>query len=157
MWEGTETIDVAAPPEAVWAVVADLSRHPALAGSGEVLSVRASGPLAVGTTWESDERVSGRSFVARSECVEFDAPRTLAWKSWPPPLVKGNPDSVLEATWWFRLSPGGAGTRVEHSFRVVEPKVGAGRLKLFYLLTRRPAKIHAGMRRTLANLKRLAE
>jgi hypothetical protein len=95
--------------------------------------------------------------VARSECVEFDAPRTLAWKSWPPPLVKGNPDSVLEATWWFRLSPGGAGTRVEHSFRVVEPKVGAGRPKLLSLLTRRPAKIHAGMRRTLANLKRLAE
>jgi len=63
----------------------------------------------------------------------------------------------MEASWRFVLSPTDAGTRVEHSFRVVEPKVGARRLRLFYLLTRRPAKIRVGMRKTLENLKRLAE
>lgn len=158
MWEGTESIEIAAPPEKVWAIAADVDRHVEIHGSGEIKSIRTSGPMRVGATWEADERIKGAgSFTARSECVQHDEPRVFSWKSYPPPLKKGNPDSVADVQWWFRLSPSGAGTRVEHAFRVVEPKVGRVPFKIFYALTRRANTIRKGMRKTLQNLKAAAE
>jgi uncharacterized protein YndB with AHSA1/START domain len=160
MWEGTETIEIAAPPDKIWEIVADLKRHPELAGSGEVLTIeKLSGPLAVGTTWESGEKVpKAGSFTAKSEVTEFTPPRVFAWVSHPPPLSKRNvADSTIDAHWRFELAPTAGGTRVTHSFRVVEPKVGALKLKLFYALTGRAKVIQRGMRKTLGNLRSLAE
>ena len=143
----------------MWAVIADLMRHPALAGSGEVLTIEnISGPLAPGTTWDSKERIKmAGGFTARSEALQVEEPHVLSWRSFPPPIVKGSDDSVPDVTWSFELTPVEAGTRVTHSFRVVEPKVGAGRLKMFYLLTRRATAIKRGMERTLVNLKAAVE
>ncbi len=157
MWEGTESIEIAAPPEVVWAILADVTRHPELAGSGEVKAIRMSGSVGVGASWESDEEVAGMTFVARSECVAFDPPRELSWKSYPPPLEEGRPDSVPDVTWWFRLSPSEGGTRVEHSFRVVEPTAGADAIRSFYEQTDRANVIVRGMLGTLSNLKAAAE
>lgn len=156
-WQGIERKQIQASPERVWEILSEISRHPRLAGSGEVRSVRASGPLAVGTTWESDEVVAGRSFVARSECLELERPRVLSWRSSPPPLKESDPRTAFHATWWFRLTPSDEGTDVEHSFEVGEPAKRAWMLKLFYLVSRRRQKILAGMRGTLENLKREAE
>lgn len=162
MWEGSERIEIAAPPEAVWAIVTDVARHPEIAGSGEVRAIRMSGPVEAGATWEADEaiKVMGpltNRFAAGSECVVFDPPREFSWKSYPPPLKKGNPESVSDVTWWFRLSPSGGGTMLEHSFRVVEPRTGGLMLKAFALLTRRMPTIRKGIRRTLQNVKAAAE
>ena len=48
MWEGQDRVQVAASPEAVWKVIADIEGHARLAGSGEILAVRFQGPLRVG-------------------------------------------------------------------------------------------------------------
>ena len=158
MWEGTERIHVAAPQETVWGIVTDVSRHVELAGSGEIKVIRLEGPIETGATWEADEsiRMMG-GFTAKSECVTFDPPREFSWKSYSPPIKKGNPDSVPDVTWWFRLSPDGEGTLLEHSFRVVEPKAGGLMMIVFYLLTRRASTIRKGMRQTLQNVKVAAE
>lgn len=156
-WRGTEQLHIQAPVERVWGLIADLPSHERLAGSGEIRSISASGPLAAGTTWDSDEVVAGRAFVARSECVEFDPPKVLSWHSYPPPMREGDPDTQFHAAWWFRLTPAGDGTGVEHTFEVVEPAKRAWMLRLFYLMTRRRQKILAGMRGTLENLRREAE
>jgi uncharacterized protein YndB with AHSA1/START domain len=160
MWEGTERIEVAAPPEHVWEIVTDLQRHVRLAGSGEVRSIEnVSGPLGVGSTWESSEKVpKAGSFVARSRVTQLDPPKIFAWVSFPPPLSKRHPaESQIEAHWRFELTQSALGTRVAHSFRVIEPKVGAGKLKIFYALTGRPKVIRRGMVRTLDNLKTESE
>jgi uncharacterized protein YndB with AHSA1/START domain len=160
MWEGNEQIEISAPLERVWEIVTDLHGHVRLAGSGEVRSIdNVSGPLAVGMTWESAERVpKAGKFVAHSRITQLDAPKIFAWVSFPPPLSKRRPnDSQVEAHWRFELSRSGTGTLVEHAFRVVEPKVGAGKLKVFYALTGRVKVIRGGMKKTLENLKRSAE
>ncbi len=158
MWQGTERIEINASPEEVWAIVTDVARHQELAGSGEIRAIRVNGPIAEGTTWEADESIKlVGSFTARSSCVAFDPPREFSWKSYSPPIKKGNPDSVPDITWWFRLTPRNGGTQLEHSFRVIEPKSGGMMIKTFYLVTRRASTIRKGMLRTLENVKTVAE
>src|SRR5207237_9195455 len=73
-----EVTTVDASPEAVFAIVGDLSRHVELSGSGEVKALRqvGDGAVRVGTTFEAGEeiRVMGRTtkMIASSEVVEFD-------------------------------------------------------------------------------------
>jgi hypothetical protein len=82
----------------------------------------------------------------------------FAWVSHPPPLSKKRvAESTIDAHWRFELEPTTSGTRVSNSFRVVEPKVGAVKLKIFYALTGRPKVIRRGMKKTLENLKAQAE
>ena len=159
MWEGSERIVVTASPEAVWVIITDVARHPDLAGSGEIASIRLDGPVALGSRWEADIRVPGldEPFVARSEVLVFDHPREFSWSSEPPPIVDGEPRSAPHVTWWFRLSPHAEGTVVDHAFRVVEPQVGADELTEFFESTNRVDSILAGMRQTLTNLKAAAE
>lgn len=159
MWEGTEEAVIMASPETVWAIVTDVGGHPELAGSGEIASIRLSGPVGLGSTWEADIRVPrlDQPFVARSEVLVFDPPREFSWSSEPPPMVDGEPESAPHVTWWFRLGPQGSGTLVKHAFRVVEPKVGAQELTNFFESTNRADSIRAGMRKTLSNLKAAAE
>lgn len=44
MWEGQDRVQVAASPEAVWKVIADIEGHARLAGSSEILAIRFQGP-----------------------------------------------------------------------------------------------------------------
>lgn len=56
MWTGVEKIEIAAPPEAVWAVVSDVARHAELAGSGEIVRIRLSGRLRWGRSGRPTRR-----------------------------------------------------------------------------------------------------
>jgi len=158
MWEGQDRVLVAASPEAVWKVIADIEGHARLADSGEILAVRFQGPLRVGARWEADERITGVGrFTALSTCTVYDPPRELAWEPQAPPVRKGREQSRPDITWWFRLHPGEGGTLLEHGFRVVEPMVGGAMMKAFYALSRRERTIRRGMARTLQNVKAAAE
>ncbi len=55
----SKSITINAPPEKLYDIVAGVTRHTELAGSGEILSVRnlTSGPVRLGTTFEADEKV----------------------------------------------------------------------------------------------------
>ncbi|MBI2169133.1 MAG: SRPBCC family protein [Actinobacteria bacterium] len=154
MWEASETIDVGAPPEAVWAVVADIEGHTRLAGSGEVKAIRMSGPPGLGTRFEGDIEVGVvGSFVAQCEIAAWDPPSRLAWKSWPPLDEGETSDHQIEVNWEFLLTPHGEGTRVEHRFSVPPPKAGAEELADFLERTNRIDAVRAGMRQTLENLR----
>lgn len=160
MWEGTDRIEIAAPPEAVWAIIADLDNHITLAGSGEPRAItNVSGPLAVGTTFTSANVIPKvGDLEAREEIIEFDPPRALGWRSYPPPMSKRHPEtSVPDIRWRYELAAAGEGTQVIHSFSVAPPRHGALPLRLFYLVARRRTTIVRGMRRTLQNLKAMAE
>ena len=132
-WAADVAIDVATPPERIWTVVSDISRHPALAGSGEVLAVRMNGPLAVGVTFESDVKTGEVCFFS-PRCVIEDVrePTRLAWVSLFPLEPGETDDYQIEVHWSFEIEPTAAGSRVRHTVRIPAPKAGADELAAFF-------------------------
>lgn len=106
---------IAAPAEALWAIVADPTRHPELAGSGEPREIRllTEGPLRVDTRFESRQVAKGYRYTSRSVVTACEAPRLLQWKVYDVPPYPPTFDLV----WEFRLEPTEAGTRVTHAYR----------------------------------------
>lgn len=145
---------IAAPPATVFAILADVTHHDDLAGSGEVKSIRLmSEEVRVGTEWEADEEIKmGRStqqFVARSTVREYDPPRVFSWTSMPPGSVKPVPRRIQ---WWYRLTPDAGGTRVVERVEVDMGPIMNLVMKVPYRLARAGA-VGEGMRRTLENLE----
>src|SRR3989442_126732 len=150
MWEGNEQIEIDAPPERVWAVITDVERHPELAGSGEVRTIRIDGPLAVGTEWEAEIGVPkiDDPFMSRSRVIALAEPSEFVWTSVP--LVSENHDELPLVTWSFVISPSAGGCTVAHTCCVDAQKVGADEFTTFFMETlNRPPTILAGMRKTL--------
>ena len=157
-WAADAAIDVAAPPERIWAVVSDISRHPALAGSGEVLAVRMNGPLAVGTTFESDVKTGEvGSFSPRCVIEDVNEPRRLAWVSLFPLEPGETDDYQIEVHWSFEIDPTSAGSQVRHTVWIPAPKAGADDLAAFFERTDRITTVRNGMEHTLENVKAAAE
>lgn len=158
MWQASEHITIAARPETVWQVVADIEAHARLAGSGEVRAIRVSGPVGAGMTFEGDIAVGEvGSFVSRNVIETCDAPARLAWVSYPPLDDNETDDHQIEVHWAFTLAPVDGGTLLEHSFSVPRPRAGADELEQFLERTDRIATVSEGMRRTLSNVKTAAE
>lgn len=157
-WHAEAEIDIAAPPERVWVIVSDISRHPALAGSGEVLAVRMNGPVAVGTTFDSDVRTGEvGSFSPRCVIETLDEGRRLGWVSLFPLDEGETEDHQIEVHWTFYLEPRPRGTRLAHTVHIPPPKLGADELASFFDRTDRITSVRAGMERTLKNIKASAE
>lgn len=101
---------VAAPVEQVWQLVSDPTRHPELAGSGEVQSVEidGGGPMGPDVIFRSQQRVAGLSYVTANRAVIWEPPLRFAWRvgfSFAPGVAQ---------IWMFSLSPEAGGTRVEN-------------------------------------------
>ena len=137
---------IAAPPERLWAIVADPTRHPELAGSGEPLETRllTEGPLKVGSKFESRQKAWGMKYSSTSEVTTYDEPRLLRW------TLPSNAD------WAFRFEPVNGGTRVTHAYRFNMNMPGVLRLLFTPLLNLRNGQNTRGMVGTLRNLARLA-
>jgi hypothetical protein len=137
----------AADPEQLWPWIADPTRHPELAGSGEPQAVTLSGDLreGVGTRFESKQAVAGGlvRYTSRSEVVGFEPNRRFHFRT------SGNTD------WEFQLEPMTGGTLVTHSFRFSAPARWFYRL-LGPILRIRNKRNARSMVRTLQNLARLA-
>jgi uncharacterized protein YndB with AHSA1/START domain len=143
------TIDIDATPERVWSLVADLERMPAW--SPQVVRSTVHGDeVGVGTTFVNENRHDDVTWPTNARVVRFDPPRELAFK------VKEN-----RLVWSFRLAalPAG-GTRVtqrrEAPDGITDLSIGwtekyLGGVEAF------TERQRAGMRETLANLKREAE
>lgn len=150
-------VDIDAPPDVVFEVCSDVMRHQELSGAGEVRQVRllTAGPVALGTRFAADEDLSigptRMHMVAQSEVVEFDRPRSFSWTSIP-----GKGPKPKRIQWWFRLTPNGRGTHVEHAVEVDLGAVSYVLMKPIYGPAR-GERVKRSMDITLANLKRAAE
>lgn len=153
------TIDIAAPPAAVWALVRDIN-----------LPARFSSEFQ-GADWldGAEEASLGARFVGRnhhaaigswettSTIVAHDDERELAYE------VDG--DGGAAARWAFQLEPleGGAGTRLTQSTRLgpgrsgINPAIDAMPDKESKILHRRLAEHRRNIASTLAGIKSLAE
>jgi hypothetical protein len=117
-----------AAPEAVWAVVSDVTRvgdwSHECRGSEWVDGATAA---QAGARFRGRNRVNRRAWTRVNEIVAADAPRELAWKTIPSALF---PDSTL---WTITLEPVAGGTRIVQRYEVL--KLGPLLDRLYYLTT----------------------
>ena len=99
------TIQIDAPPEAVWAVLTDLGRYP----EWNPLFREASGQVAAGSriTLRSVHPANGRLMTVRPKITVADPGAELKWVSSLPGIISGEHR--------FTLTPAGGGTRLEQS------------------------------------------
>lgn len=147
---------IKASPEAVFGIVGDLSRHQALAGSGELVTVRTltQGPTGLGTIIEADESIhlgdQHMEFSAKSVVVKYEPPNVISWMPVPPIPVR-------RIQWWFHVTPEGQGSKVVNEVEVdlgdaTEMMGGVEAYK-----ATRGVDIATGMAKTLENLRQAAE
>ncbi|MGH2746531.1 MAG: SRPBCC family protein [Actinomycetota bacterium] len=151
--EVTEAVSVEAPPEVVWELVTDVSRHPEFAGSKSMTkAIEFEGPLEVGARWNAHEKFWGRKFDAPSEITALEPKRAFEWVSYPP-MKDENRGKGGRAYWKYVLTPENSGTRLEHTARILEPKKGAGALKAFYRLINASKRNREAIMTSLNNIK----
>ena len=144
---------VAAAPDDVYALVADVTRTPEF--SPDVLRCRwldgAAGP-AVGARFEAVNRNQhGNTWKNRPMVVAADPGREFAFARTEP--------FMGTLVWRYRFEPADDGTRVVESYEVVRPITRFGWFvleKVFHAGDRR-AVLHEGMRTTLDRLRAAAE
>lgn len=139
----SESIDVVAPPEVVFTILADPRQHSRIDGSGSVRALsKGPGRLSKGATFGVDMKLFGASYKIRNTVVEFEEGRRVAWRHFG-----GH-------RWRYVLEPIDGGTRVTESF---DYSMYAAPPRLLIELMRFPARNRAGIAGTLVKLKEAAE
>jgi uncharacterized membrane protein len=143
-FKGQAVVVIQAPPAAVYAYLADLTRHPEWASNLTKVKQVTPGPAAVGTTFRTEEGpppvalgtrlrmmvqfvaglVSGAQPYSEATLTALEPDRRIAWHAAIP--KRGKPFSYAE--WEFCLEPAGTGTRVTQRFRYAPPDLGGARM-----------------------------
>jgi hypothetical protein len=139
----SESIDIEAPPEVVFGILADPRQHTRIDGSGSVQNLL-KGPdrLSKGARFGMDMKLFGVPYQIRNTVVEFEEDRRIAWRHFG-----GH-------RWRYVLEPSLGGTRVTESFdysRYALPQ------RLFIELAGFPRRNRTGIAGTLVKLKEAAE
>jgi uncharacterized protein YndB with AHSA1/START domain len=141
----SESTTVAAPPEVVFAILADPRQHSRIDGSGSVGSVvRAPERLtATGQTFTVRMKLFGVPYLIRNRVVEFEPGRRIAWRHF------------TANRWRYELAPtADGGTTVTETF---DASRADGFTDAVVRAAKFPERNRAGIRGTLERLKRAAE
>ncbi len=139
---------IPAPPEAIFAIIADASRHPDIDGSGHVKQAKEGTPeqLSLGAIFGMSMHM-GIGYSMVNKVIEFEQDRRIAWQAAPNGFVG---KFVGGRIWRYELEPVEGGTRVRESWDISEdhqrPLLRLGKL---------PETTKANMDRTLARLEEL--
>ena len=124
---GSATVEVAATPEQVWALLTDITR------AGEWSHETQGGEWLDGaTTAVLGARFRGRNQQGRTkwsrvcEVVDADAPRTISWRTMPSRSLR---DSTR---WTYELTPTDTGCTITQRFEVL--KIGPIVDRIFYAI-----------------------
>jgi uncharacterized protein YndB with AHSA1/START domain len=139
----SESVDVDAPPQTVFAILADPRQHARIDGSGSVKEL-VKGPerLSKGATFGMDMKLFGLPYKIRNTVVEYDENRQIAWRHFG-----GH-------RWRYVLEPKDGGTRVTESFDYSRYGLFP---RLFVELAGFPKRNRKGIAGTLVNLREAAE
>ena len=106
---GNRTVSVsrviAAPPDVIFAVLADPAKHPLIDGSGTVRQAREGDPehLELGSTFGMDMKM-GLPYRIKNTVVEYEPDRLIAWRH------------MGRHRWRYELTPVDGGTEVTETF-----------------------------------------
>jgi hypothetical protein len=139
---------IPAGPAAIFALVADASRHPEIDGSGTVRQLKPDAPhrLGLGSTFGMSMK-AGLPYSMVSTVIEFEEDRRIAWQSRPPGFVGR---FAAGRVWRYELEPVEGGTLVRESWDISRDHQRA-LLKLGGI----PKKTAANMTSTLERIERL--
>jgi uncharacterized protein YndB with AHSA1/START domain len=146
----TVSATIPASPDQLWPIISDVTRHPELAGSGEVVQTEllTPGPIRVGARFQSQQNMRGMRYSTVSHVVACEPPHHLAWRIGVP----GSP--AFGQVWQFELKPQGTGTQVEHGVALV---YALPQVPPFTMVNNVVARGEVGaMTPTLVNLAKLA-
>jgi uncharacterized protein YndB with AHSA1/START domain len=106
-----------APPEKIFALLADAGRHNEFDGSGTVKGLsKPSQPLQLGSTFDMKMKM-GIPYTMRNTIVEFEPNKKIAWQP-RPKLMK----SLGGRIWRYELEPADGGTRVRESWDISQER-----------------------------------
>ena len=114
-----ETVErfIAAPPEAIFALIADPSRHQEIDGSGSVRDAKGEPqPLELGSTFGMSMKM-GLPYSMVSTVIEYEPNRRLAWQTRGPTAIGKH---VGGRIWRYELEPKDGGTLVKESWDISE-------------------------------------
>ncbi|MGO8869874.1 MAG: SRPBCC family protein [Acidimicrobiales bacterium] len=139
---------VPAPPEAIFALVADPSRHPDIDGSGSVKEAKGDVPprLSLGATFGMSMHM-GIKYSMVNTVIEFEENRRIAWQAKPPGFVGR---LVGGRIWRYELEPADGGTLVRESWDVSQDHQRA-----FLRMGKLPDTTRSNMEKTLARIEEL--
>jgi uncharacterized protein YndB with AHSA1/START domain len=143
---------IAAPPERIFAVLADPRQHPVIDGSGMVKQTDVDGPerLALGARFAMDMKL-GVKYRMVNEVIEFEDGRAIAWA--PKPEVRGevkHDGRIGGRVWRYELVPVDGGTLVRESWDARNERGWR-----FHRVVRTSSKMRKAMVKTLENLDRV--
>lgn len=105
---------IPAPPEAIFALLADPSRHCEIDGSGTVRGARGEErKLTLGDRFGMSMRM-GLPYGTNNEVVEFDEPRRIAWQTRGLGIVRPFGGRI----WRYELEPVEGGTVVRETWDI---------------------------------------
>jgi uncharacterized protein YndB with AHSA1/START domain len=107
---------IPAPAAAIFALIADPSRHPEIDGSGTVIGPHSAGPrrLGLGDTFGMSMKM-GVGYSTRNVVIEFEQDRRIAWQT----LAAAPIDKVLTGrVWRYELEPVEGGTIVRETWDI---------------------------------------
>jgi hypothetical protein len=139
---------IPAGPAAIFALIADASRHPEIDGSGTLKQVKPSATheLGLGATFGMSMQM-GVKYSMVSTVIEFEQNRRIAWQSRPGGFIG---KYVAGRIWRYELDPVEGGTLVRESWDISQDHQ-RGLLRLGGL----PDKTAANMARTLKRIEEI--
>jgi uncharacterized protein YndB with AHSA1/START domain len=120
---------IPAPPEAIFALLADPARHRDIDGSGSLVRAKgASTPLRLGSTFGMSMKM-GVPYSMSNTVIEYEENRRIAWQTRGGGRIGR---MVGGRIWRYELEPAGGGTLVRESWdisqesRITKPLVRKG-------------------------------
>ena len=143
----TATVDIAAPPDRVWALVGDPTRMPRWSPELRALRRLGRGPVRVGSTLLGINRRGLVVWPTTSTVTRLEPGRAVAWRT-----------RESGATWTYQLEPAGTGTRLTArrdlpAFTGLTATLGP----LIGGAAGHDRELDAGLRTTLGRIKAAAE
>ena len=109
-----------APAAAIFAIVADPSRHPEIDGSGSVKGLKGDAPrqLALGSTFGMSMKL-GLPYTMSNTVIEFDQDKRIAWQT----VVSGLLGRFIGGRIWrYELEGADGGTLVRETWDITQDK-----------------------------------
>ena len=143
---------VAAPPETIWALVADPRRHQDINGNDTVRAAfDVPEKLTLGSTFGMNMEFGGE-YTMTNTVIEYEENRRIAWQARPPASGAAWRTLFGGRIWRYELEPVDGGTLVRESWDVSQE----GQLGTRYLVRLYGAKTKANMEQTLERINTLA-
>jgi uncharacterized protein YndB with AHSA1/START domain len=113
---------IAAPPAALFAVVADANRHPEIDGSGTVVKTKTGAPqqLKKGSVFGMHMKM-GIPYSMKNTVIEFEPDKRIAWKT---ELAGPLSRFIGGRIWRYEFDALDGGTRVTESWDISQDKQG---------------------------------